>query len=496
MMANDLDQEVVEQPKLKQDVKIEKRGACERHVTVTIPRDEIERYFEKQFDDLVPKAEVPGFRPGKAPRTLVENKFRKQIGDQVKGTILMDSLSQVSSGDEFAAIGEPDLDFDGVILPDDGPLTYEFNIEVRPEFDLPNWKGLNLEQPEHEFSEAEVDRAVDEFYGKFSQLSPVDEPARHGDYIVVNITSRHDGKVVSKTEEETIQIRNKLILSDATLEDFDQWVVGKSAGESVSSEITISEFSDNQELQGKVVSLEIDILDVKRVDPGDRSKVLERIGFSTDEQLRDMVRNGMQSRLQYQRRQQLRNQISQLLTESATWELPPALLRRQSRRELERAVMEMRSSGLGEDEIQTRENVLRQNVLKRTETLLKEHFILERIAEEEHVQDSPEDYDREIARIAVQRNDSPRRVRARLEKSGQMDTLRNMIVEQKVIELIEENATFKSVPYDSADTADFFGIEFFAGGNVASEIPTAQYDPTANDSFQEKYGDRKERERG
>jgi len=120
---------------------------------------------------------------------------------------------------------------------------------------------------------------------------------------------------------------------------------------------------------------------------------------------------------------------------------PQALLKRQSRREMERAVMEMRSSGFGEDEIQAQENRLRQNVLKRTENLLKEHFILERIAEQEKVEDQPEDYDREIARIAMQKNDSPRRVRARFERSGSMDTLRNMIIEQKVISLIEQHAT-------------------------------------------------------
>jgi trigger factor len=181
------------------------------------------------------------------------------------------------------------------------------------------------------------------------------------------------------------------------------------------------------------------------------------------------------------------------LTESAGWDLPQALLKRQSRRELERAVMEMRSSGFGEDEIQAQENSLRQNVLKRTENLLKEHFILERIAEQEKVEDSPEDYDREIARIAMQKNDSPRRVRARLERAGSMDTLRNMIIEQKVISLIEQHAKFKEIPYDSADTSDFFGADFFLAGQPKAEIPDAKYDPSLGDKFLEKYSEKKDR---
>ncbi len=483
----------LEQPKLNLDVKVEKRGACERHVTVTIPRDEIDRYFQKQFDELTPKAEIPGFRAGRAPRQLVENKFRKEIGDQVKGALLMDSLSQVSQGGDFAAISEPDLDYDTITLPDEGALTYEFNIEVRPEFDLPNWKGLKLERPTHTFSDEEVDQSMNEFFAKYSPLSPIDDKAKMGDFVVLRITSSHDGEVVHRNDEETVQLRKKLICADATIDGFGKLLVGAKVGTSKSAKVKISEFADNEALQGKEVDVELEVLEVKRVDPSDRTNIVQRLGMKNEDQVRGMVATSLENRLDYHRRQQIRNQISSVLTESAGWDLPQALLKRQSRRELERAVMEMRSSGFGEDEIQAQENSLRQNVLKRTENLLKEHFILERIAEQEKVEDSPEDYDREIARIAMQKNDSPRRVRARLERSGSMDTLRNMIIEQKVISLIEQHAKFKEIPYDSADTSDFFGADFFLAGQPKAEIPDAKYDPSLGDKFLEKYSEKKDR---
>jgi trigger factor len=88
---------------------IQKKSACEQHVKVSIPRGDIDQYYKKQFDDLAPKAEVPGFRIGKAPRQFVENKFRKQVADQVKGALIMDSLAQISEGDHFSAISDPDL---------------------------------------------------------------------------------------------------------------------------------------------------------------------------------------------------------------------------------------------------------------------------------------------------------------------------------------------------------------------------------------------------
>ena len=483
----------LEQPKLNLGVKVEKRGACERHVTVTIPREEIDRYFRKQFDELAPKAEIPGFRAGRAPRQLVENKFRKEIGSQVKGSLLMDSLSQVSQDSDFAAISEPDLDFDSIKLPDQGDLTYEFNIEVRPEFDMPNWKGLKLERPAHKFTEEEIERSVNELFAKFSPLAPVDEKAKAADYVVLRIITTYDGNVVSKIDEETVQLRNKLICADATIDGFGKLLTGCRAGEKKSVKVKISEFADNESLQGKDVEVEFEVLEVKRVDASDRTNIAQRMGMKTEEQVRDLVLNSMENRLDYYRRQRIREQISSVLTESAGWDLPQTLLKRQSRRELERAVMEMRSSGFGEDEIQAQENSLRQNVLKRTENLLKEHFILERIAEEAKVEDSPEDYDREISRIAVQKNDSPRRVRARLERSGSMDSLRNMIIEQKVISLIEQHAKFKDTAYDSADTSDFFGADVCLAGQPKADIPDAKYDPTMGDTFQQKFGEKKDR---
>ena len=486
-MTNDLEKEPVEgqeeaavgveeKKPIKLEVNVETKSACVRHVMVNIPREEIDRYFSKQFDDLLPKAEVPGFRIGRAPRKLVENKFRKQVADQVKGSLLMDSLTQISEEQDFSAISEPDLDFEKVKLPDEGPLKYEFDIEVRPEFDLPNWKGLDLERPEHEFTDKEITDRLNQFSGQISELKTVEEGAAENDNLIVDITSTHDGNLVSSVDNATLQVRPKLSLADAEIDDFLKLVEGKKAGESVSTKVTVSEFSEIEELQGKEVEIEFRIKEVKRASLDSEESMAEKLGMSSIDELRTLIAQSLEQKLQYAQRQSVRDQICKLLTESADWELPQDLLRRQSKREMDRAVIEMRSSGFSEPEIQAQENSLRRNAMQRTETLLKEHFILERIAEEQDIEDSPADYDLEIAKIAAQRNDSPRRVRARLEREGQMDSLRNMIIEDKVIRLIEENANFKAVPYTADDMSDTSAISFFVAGSP-DNIPEAKYEP-------------------
>src|SRR5690349_20537870 len=124
----------MEKPKMDLNVKVDVPSACERHVTVTIPRADVDRYFNDVFSELMPSAAVPGFRPGRAPRKLVEQRFRKEVLGQVKGSLVMDSIAQASEDQKLTAISEPDFDFAAVEVPEDGDMTFEFDIEVRPEF--------------------------------------------------------------------------------------------------------------------------------------------------------------------------------------------------------------------------------------------------------------------------------------------------------------------------------------------------------------------------
>ena len=149
--------------------------------------------------------------------------------------------------------------------------------------------------------------------------------------------------------------------------------------------------------------------------------------------------------------------------------------------------MELQRSGFGEEEIRAHENVLRQNSRASTARALKEHFILERIAEDQEIDADEQDYDAEIAMIARQTEESPRRVRARLEKQGAMDVLRNQIIERKVIDLILANAIFKEVPYQ-IEESDVAALELAAGGGDHSEIPEAKPGGVAAEEGHEGHG--------
>jgi trigger factor len=458
--------------KLDLDVQIGTPSACERHVTVTIARTDIDRYFDDAFGEMMPTANVPGFRIGRAPRKVVENRFRDEVSEQVKSALLLDSLEQISNEQRFTAISEPNFDLEAVEVPKDGPMTFEFTIEVRPEFDLPKWRGLSLKRPVREFTDADIDEQLEQMLARYGQLAPHDGPAAEGDYVSVNITATADGQQVAYEPEAVVRVRPILSFRDARLEGFAKLMNGAKEGDRRTAELTLSKDAPNTELRGKKVKLEFEVLGVKKLKLPDLTEdfLQELGGFRTEEELRNAVRLNLKRQLEYQQQRIARSQISALLTKSADWELPPGLLERQSARELERAVMELRRSGFSEAEIRARENQLRQNSTAGTATALKEHFILERIAEEEKIDVDEGDYDKEVFLIAAQSGESPRRVRAQLEKRGLMDVLRNQIIERKVLEQVQSEAKFKDEAYEP-QTSDTEAVAFAAGGGAGEAIP-------------------------
>lgn len=474
-----------EKARLALEVTIESPSTCERHVSVVIPRDDIERYYDDAIGELMPMASVPGFRAGRAPRPLVQKRFREQLTDQVKGSLLLDSMTQVTEESDFAAISEPDFDFEAVELPEDGPMSFEFDVEVRPEFDLPDWKGLKLDRRVKKIEEKDVDLQLEQLLDEHSSLAPHAGKAELNDYVVLNITFRRDGEVISTIEEETVRVKPRLSFPDGNLTDFGKLVIGAKAGDKRETTTDIVSDAPVESLQGQQVDVELEVLDVKRRElPEIDEQILDRLGFETVEELRKVIREIYQRRIQYYQDQHIREQITSKLVETANWELPPELLRKQTSRELQRAVLELRSSGFSESEIRTHENDLRQNSMATTAKALKEHFILERIADELSVEPLEEDFEQEFQRIAEQTGESVRRVRARIEKKGMSDAIRNQITERKVLAVIAEHAKFKDVPFEP-EGSDEVAVDTPICGMVTSEIPEAKYADKASGGIQQ-----------
>jgi trigger factor len=449
-----------EEPKLKLQVDVSPVGPCKKHVRVKIARaslDEVEGVVISQFSG---DAQVPGFRVGHVPLALVKKRFKKELGEQIKQRVLMQSLEQLADEQDLDPINEPKLDLDAIDIPDEGDFEYEFDVEVRPEFDLPKYKGLKIERPVREISEQDVDDHLSRYLEQYGQLTPIEEPARDGDFLTVNVQFLKDDAVINTLNETSLRVRPSLRFSDGEITNFGKLMTGVKAGDTKEADVTVSLEAPTIELRGEKIKAKFEVLDVKRLDtPEMNEEFLARLNVPSEENLRKLIRGNLERQVTYTQRQQTRSQVLGQITESAKWDLPEELVSKQVSNALRREILEMQQAGFTSDEILTRQNELRQKSLTMTRRNLKEHFVLDRVAEEEKIEVTGEDINNEILLMALQSGENPRRVRSRLQKSGVIENLEAQIRERKAVDVILQNATFKDVPMDLPASRGVYSVE-------------------------------------
>jgi trigger factor len=462
------------QEKLVQTVEMQDIGPCKKHIKVTVDRASIEGRLDEKYSELVKDSVVPGFRRGKAPRRVIERQFHKSVGDQVRDEILVASLQQLAEENDVAPLTQPDIDPNSIEIPKEGPLVYEFDVEVRPQFDLPSYKGLRIRRPVRTFSDQDVEREVRRILSSYGQLVPKEGGAAElEDHVIADMTTRAGGQVIGTAKEITLRLEPRLAFRDGVAERFGEQLVGAKAGDTRAVDITLSDRAAIPVLRGQTVQATVEVKDVKQMRlPALTHDLLHTFGVHSEEQLREQVLALLQRRLEYQQRQAARQQVLAQIAAAATWDLPQDLLMRQARRAMARRVMEMREGGMSEEEIRGQQRLLQQDTLRSTAVALKEHFVLQKIAEAEKIDVSQDEIDAAIEALADRSNESPRRVRAQLQKEDMLEPLAIEIIERKVLDVILQHAEYEDEQASHPAEGAVATVEQQA-------VPGELHDPTA-----------------
>jgi trigger factor len=229
-------------------------------------------------------------------------------------------------------------------------------------------------------------------------------------------------------------------------------------------------------MRGEPVTIHFEITDVQRLRlPEINQELLDQLEVPSEEALRQELRQVLERQLTYEQRQATRVQVLKQITASADWDLPESMVQRQVDNALRREIFEMQQAGFTDEQIRARQNELLQSQISTTRQALKEHFVLDKIATEEKLEVTPTDKDVEIAFMAMQRGESPRRVRARLEKSGLIENLEAQILERKAVDVVLQKAVFVDVPGDTARKDDVEAVELSVCGQpVVAAPPTIE----------------------
>ena len=424
--------------RLDLDVQISDVGPCKKHLKVSIPRSDVEKQFTESLGAMTREAVIPGFRAGRAPKGLVQKRFRKEVAGQVKSTLLMASLEQLDEEHKLNPITQPDLDVEAIELPADGPMVFEMDVEVRPDFPLPAYKALSVEAPSRKVEDTDIEAQVKAYRERFAQLVPKFEGgAEVGDFLTANLTFHLEGKTYNEAKEIQFRLQPELRFQDGVVPGIDRVLAGVKPEESREADARINASSPDPEIAGKAIKVKFDVLDLKtlRLTEMD-ADFFKTAGFDDEEDLRAALRGVLERRFEFQKRQAVRRAILDKLVAETPFELPADLVGRQEKTTLRRLALELRQGGLGDNDLRAREAELRSNAHETTLRSLKEFFILAKIAEAEDVKVEDSDLDDEIETIAARSEESPRRVRAQVEKEGLADAIASQILERKTIDRI------------------------------------------------------------
>ncbi|MEZ6124208.1 MAG: trigger factor [Planctomycetaceae bacterium] len=457
--------------RLNLSVEISSIGPCRKHVSVTVPQADIEELRNASLEEFSEQAAVPGFRAGRVPRTLLLKRFRTELADQVKQKVLLQSLEQMSEENEIDPITQPDIDVDSLVIPDEGDFSYEFDVEVRPEFDVPDYKGFTIDRPSGDVTDEEFEAYKEEFLDSFATSEAVDRPAGEDDSVVCDLVFRHNGEEIRKAEIVNIRLRPTLRFQDATLEGLDKLLNGVAKGEARSADVTISLQSSVVEMRGETVSVEFRVQGVRENRlPELNREFLDSLDCESPEDLDTKIRDALKRQVEYRQRQVAREQVLEKITESADWDLPESIVRQQTENALRREILEMAQAGFTREQVAARENEIRENAVETTRQALKEHFVLDRIATKEEIECEPGDVASELALMSFQRGEPVRRLRARMVKNGMMENLEAQLRERKAVDFILSHASFKDVPRTPMAENSTTSLSLAICGNMQSSL--------------------------
>src|SRR5262249_20538579 len=193
-----------------------------------------------------------------------EKRYQKEVTDQVRGELLLQSLEQLAEENDVAPLAAPDINPSKIEIPKAGPLVYEFEVEVRPEFDLPSYRGLKIKRQVRTFTDEDVANEEKRILGPYGQLVPKPEgDAQIGDYLVTDLTTNDADTALSKHQEITVRVDPTLALKDAVCEDFGARMKGANAGETRTVDLVLSDAVATPALRGKKVQAVFEIKEVK-----------------------------------------------------------------------------------------------------------------------------------------------------------------------------------------------------------------------------------------
>jgi len=421
-------------------------ATCRREIEMEIPAENVQKATEKVARDLSRVARIPGFRPGKAPVTLIRRRFAEEIKGEVLESLVPEFLEKELTEKKLTPVTRPEVD--KVDFSQEGPLKFRATFEVLPEFTLGEFKGIEAEVEAIEVGDAEMNKTLDEMRERHVSYVPVEgRAAKDGDFAQLKIMATPAGG------GEPIRADNVTchIGAEETLESFTENLRGVSVGEAKRFETKYPEDYQDKKLAGKTFHYAVEVkgLKEKKLPELDDEFVKElgegAGGAKTLDELRKKIRERLDAARDEEQQARTREKILEELIKRHDFPVPEALVEHQMDSRLERVVRSLAAQGVDPRAVNVDWVSLRQRQRDRALRDVKAEILLDRIATAENLDVSEEELTKEIETLAQHSGESAAVLRARLTKQGALDRMKSKLRSDKAIELLHRTAKIHTI---------------------------------------------------
>lgn len=450
-------------------------------LSVTVEAERVDAAIDDAARELASQVKIPGFRPGRAPRRVLESRLGKDaLLEEAARDALPVFYSEAVESEDLAVVGPPSFDVE--TFTDGQDAAFTATVEVRPEFEVPDYRGLQVAYPEWEATDEEVDAQIDALRERFAEVRTVTRPARVGDLVTVTVNaSRHTQPVQEAGAEDTL---HEVADPENGGTALDRELIGASAG-------AIVRYRDD--FQGEDLSFTAIVKQVQeKVLPDlDDDFAVTASEFDTLDELRAELQDNLGRQKRALARQELRGKVVQAVAELVEVPLPASMIAEEQRFRLDRAAHAAEHYGLPFDQYLaaagTNPEEFRATLESEARTTVKAQLVVDAIGRAARLQITEEDLGEEIARQAVRMNRPPEELARFMNHPERIAALATDAFRRKTIDLLLERVTTTGAPPQDDDQLEVVtdapdDVEGCEGAAILEAAETEVIDETGRDA--------------
>ncbi len=438
------------------NVSVENLAPCKKLLRVEVEAQKVDEAFEKVTREFQRKTTMPGFRPGRAPREIVFRKFAVDIRERVRRELLNDSYKKAVDDQKLDVVGPPDIE--EIQFNPGQPLQFAATVETAPEFELPEYKGIPVKREARSVTEEDVNRALDVLRERRAKYEVVERPAQTGDFAVVTYTGTCEGRPIAEIAPATKGLtQQKDFWVDTSgqtfIPGFAEQLLGARAGDKRTITVTFPADFSTPQLAGKTATYEVAVSAIRQKVSPPLDDVLAQAYTAPDiEKLRAGVRRDLENELAHTQEGVIRNQLIASLLNRVNFELPEGAVSQETKHLVYDLVQENSKRGVPREKIEEQKDQIHSFAERNAKERIKVAFLLQKIAEKEDIKVSESEIKERLRGLAALADTTADKLEADLKKRNGLIEIYDQIMNEKVFQLLQQNARIEDVPPGTLST--------------------------------------------